>query len=115
MAEVTLWHNPRCTKSRSALTLLEEKGIHPTIRLYLVDPPDARTLQRILRLLKIRAEDLVRKNEPIYKEHFKGKILTDEAWIQVLLKYPRLIQRPIVIYGRKAKIGRPPEKLLDLF
>jgi len=113
MEEIVFWHNPRCSNSRNSLRLLQERGIQPTIRLYLVVNPNEATLRKVLKLLKIKAEDLIRKKEPLFQQHFKGKILDEDQWIQAMVKYPVLIQRPIVIRGRKAIISRPAETLLE--
>ena len=109
-----IYHNPRCSKSRQTLSLLEEKGIKPEIVLYLEQPPTKKELQEIVKKLGISAVELVRKTEAIYKESYKGKKLTENQWIAAMLKYPKLIERPIVINGKKARIGRPPEKVLDI-
>lgn len=109
-----IYHNPRCAKSRDTLKLLQINDINPEIFLYLDCPVDASELKRIIQLLKIKPEQLVRKNEPVYKELFKGRQLSDTEWINALVKYPKLIERPIVIAGDKVVIGRPPENVLDL-
>ena len=109
-----IYHNPRCSKSRQTLSSLEKKGIKPEIVLYLEQPPTKKELQEIVKKLGISAVELVRKTEAIYKESYKGKKLTENQWIAAMLKYPKLIERPIVINGKKARIGRPPEKVLDI-
>jgi len=109
-----LYHNPRCKKSRETLTLLQEKGHIPEVRLYLQDVPTQKELREVIALLDIAPEDLVRKTESIYKEELKGKKLTDTQWIKAMVDHPRLIQRPILIAGKKAAIGRPPESVLDI-
>ena len=109
-----IYHNPRCGKSRATLALIREKGIDPEIILYLEDTPDEKHLKRILSYLKISAEDLIRKGEAIYKSDFKGKKMTEAQWIKAMVKYPKLIERPIVVKGRKAILGRPPENVLEL-
>ncbi|RED92453.1 arsenate reductase (glutaredoxin) [Marinoscillum furvescens] len=111
---VRIFHNPRCRKSRETLNLLEEKGEMITIIEYLKTPPAKKELQEIVEMLGIKPEQLVRKGEPIYKEQFKGKTLSDEEWIEALVENPKLIERPIVIKDGKAEIGRPPEKVLDI-
>ncbi|MDX5320983.1 MAG: arsenate reductase (glutaredoxin) [Bacteroidota bacterium] len=108
------YHNPRCGKSRTALALLTEKGIEPTVREYLKDQPDFATLQAVIKKHGIAPHDLIRTGEAVYKENFKGKSLIDEAWIQAMVDHPILIERPIFIKGDKAVVGRPPEKVLDL-
>jgi arsenate reductase (glutaredoxin) len=111
---VTIYHNPRCGKSRSTLALLEEKGIQPHIIEYLKTPPTKEELRAILKKLDMKPEQLVRKGEDIYKEKFAGKTLTDEQWLEVLVKNPILIERPIVVKGDRAVIGRPPENVMEL-
>jgi len=111
---VTIYHNPRCRKSREALLALEEAGIKPEIRLYLQQPPDRDELQSLISKLGISAEEIVRKNESVYKEQFKGKNLSEGEWIGVLSKHPVLIERPIVIIGKDAVIGRPVERVTEL-
>ncbi len=109
-----IYHNPRCRKSRETLQLLEDKGCQPTIVLYLDQPPTKTKLKSILKMLGIKAQDLVRKTESIYKEQFKGKTLTETEWINALIDHPKLIERPIVINGDKAALGRPPEQVLEI-
>jgi len=109
-----IYHNPRCSKSRQTLQLLEEKGISPEVILYLEDVPSKSDLKGILKKLEISAEKLIRKGEKDYKENFKGKNLSEDEWIDAMIKFPKLIERPIVIQGGKAVIGRPPEQVLEL-
>jgi len=111
----TIFHNPRCRKSRETLQLLESKGIQPDIRLYLEEPPTREELKNLLGQLNLPAPDLIRKGESIYKDQYKGKELTEEEALQAMMDQPKLIERPIVIHGGKAAIGRPPESVLDLF
>jgi len=113
MSEVTIFHYNRCSKSRAALSILEEKNINPKVRKYLEENPPAEELKEILKKLQIKAVDLIRKSEAIYKENYKGKDFSEEEWIEIMEKHPRLIQRPIVIKGDKAVIGRPPELIND--
>jgi len=113
-AEYTIYHNPRCTKSRATLALLNERGIEPKVVEYLQTPPTAKELKGIVAKLGIKPEELVRKGEDVYKEKFAGKTLTDAQWIQALAANPILIERPIVVRGEKAVIGRPPENVLAL-
>jgi len=110
-AEFTIYHNPRCTKSRAALAMLTERGIEPKIVEYLKTPPTAKELQAIVRKLGIKPEELVRKGEDVYKEKFAGRSLTDSQWIEALAANPVLIERPIVVRSDKAVLGRPPEKV----
>lgn len=111
---ITFYHNPRCSKSRNSLQLLEEKGIEPEVVLYLETPPDAATLSTIIRKLGIAAHELIRTGEDIYKEAYKGKSMDDTGWIEAMVTHPRLIERPIAIRGDRAVIGRPPENVLSL-
>ena len=111
---ITIYHNPRCGKSRSALALLEEKGLQPHIIEYLKTPPANEELRAILRKLGMKPEQIVRKGEDVYKQKFAGKALTDEQWLDALVKNPILIERPIVVKGDRAVIGRPPENVLVL-
>jgi arsenate reductase len=112
---VDIYHNPRCSKSRQTLALLEENGITPNIIEYLKTPPDVNTLKTLLSQLDIPARDLLRKTEAIYKElKLSDKSLSDELLIQAMADNPKLIERPIVINNNKAKIGRPPEAVLDI-
>jgi len=109
-----IYHNPRCRKSRETLQILREHGLKPEIILYLDNPPGEKELRIILHKLGIKARDLVRREESIFKSDYKGLDLTEEQWIEVLLSNPKLIQRPIVVKGDKAVIGRPPEIVLEL-
>ena len=113
MSEVTIFHYNRCSKSRAALDILEEENITPQIRIYLEEIPSAEELKTILKKLDIKAVDLVRKSEAVYKENYKGKDFSEEEWIEIMVKHPRLIQRPIIIKEDKAIIGRPPELIKD--
>ena len=110
-----IYHNPRCTKSRQTLAIIEEKGIEVEKVLYLENALTKIELIHILKKLGIDAEKLVRKSEVIYKEKYKGKNLSEEKWIEVMVENPKLIERPIVVKGEKAIIGRPPENVKDLF
>ena len=110
-----IYHNPRCSKSRETLEIIQKAGKEVEIIDYQNQVPTEKELTAIIKLLGINAEDLVRKSEDIYKEKFKGKNLTNTEWIKAMIKYPKLIERPIVISGNKAIIGRPPEKVIELF
>lgn len=112
---VTIYHNPRCSKSRQTLDLLRQRGIEPTVVEYLKTPPDAATLRKLIKALGIRAIDLVRKGEAEYKSlNLAAKADDDEAVIAAMVKHPILIERPIVVKGGKARLGRPPENVLEL-
>lgn len=113
--QVTIYHNPRCSKSRQALALLEEEGVIPTVVNYLDNPPDAATLEELLRLLRLEPRELMRKGEAEYTElNLANPALSREKLIAAMVQHPRLIERPIVIANGKAVIGRPPEKILDI-
>ncbi len=112
---ISIYHNPRCSKSRQTLQLLQDKGLEPEIILYLETPPDKAALKALLRKLKINARQLLRKGEIEYKDNqLSNPELSDEQLIDFMLRYPRLIERPIVVAGDKAAIGRPPESVLDI-
>src|SRR5215831_5396829 len=114
MSDYTIYHNPRCSKSRETLALLEQSGATPEIVEYLKTPPTAAELKAIVAKLGIEPEQLVRKGEDAYKENYAGKTLTDAQWIDAMVKHPILIERPIVISGDRAVIGRPPENVKAL-
>lgn len=114
MKTFTIYHNPKCSKSRATLALLEENGVKPEIVEYLKTPPTAAELKAIVAKLGIKPELLVRKGEDVYKEKFAGKTLTDAQWLDALVKNPILIERPIVVSGNNAVIGRPPENVEEL-
>ena len=112
---VTIYHNPRCSKCRQALTLLQERGVTPTVIEYLKDTPDAQELRTILAKLGLSPRDLLRKNEAAYQETgLDDPALSDEDLIAAMAANPILIERPIVIKGKQAVIGRPPEKILEI-
>ena len=109
----TIYHNPRCSKSRQTLALLEERGIGPRVVEYLKTPPSAAELKTILKKLGLRPRDLMRKGEPLYAElELKDRELDDDALIALMVANPILIERPIVVSGGKAAIGRPPESVI---
>lgn len=111
----TIYHNPRCSKSRASLEMLEAKGINPTIIKYLDTPPDKAELTEILDKLGLQAEQIVRKGEALFTElGLNDRTLSNEEWIEVLAQNPRLIERPIVVSGNKAAIGRPIERVIDI-
>ncbi len=111
----TIYHNPCCGKSREALKLVHEHENNVTVVEYLKSCPDQKKLEEIVGLLGIKPEELIRKNEKIFKENYKGKTLSDEDWIQAMVDHPILIERPIVIRNKKAVIGRPPENVEELY
>lgn len=113
---VTIYHNPRCSKSRETLALIKEQGIEPTIIQYLETPPDAATLKTLLKELGFTsARQLMRHKEDLYKElNLADESLTEEQLIDAMVNNPKLIERPIVVKGKKARIGRPPEQVLAI-
>lgn len=112
---VTMYHNPRCSKSRQTLDLLRSRGIEPKIIEYLKTPPDADTLKNILAMLEMEPRDLMRKKEAAYREEgLDDKSLGRDDLIAAMIKHPVLIERPVVIHNGKAAIGRPPESVLDI-
>ena len=112
---ISIYHNPRCSKSRETLKLLQDKGIEPEIREYLKDVPSADELKAVLKKLGVSARDLLRKKEAENKEAgLDDESLSDDAVIDAMTRYPKLIERPIVINGDQARIGRPPESVLEI-
>lgn len=109
-----IYHNPRCSKSRQTLALLQEKGVEPEVVLYLDTVPTNDELKILLAKLEIRPMQLVRKGEAVWKEKFKGKELSDDEIIAAMISNPKLIERPIVVKDNKAVLGRPPENALEL-
>lgn len=108
---IKIYHNPRCRKSREGLAILEASGKDFDVVKYLEDVPSEKDLRELIDLLGIAPVDLVRKNESIWKEQYKGKTLSDDEVIKAMATHPKLIERPIVISGKKAVIGRPPENI----
>jgi len=111
---IQIYHNPRCSKSREGLQILENEGKTFEVIKYLETIPSQKELTRIVSLLGIAPIDLVRKNEAIWKSDFKGKTLSDSQIIDAMIAHPKLIERPIVINDNKAIIGRPPSAILDI-
>ena len=115
MTGYVLYHNPRCSKSRGALELLQERGIEPEIVRYLDTPPDAAALRALVRRLGIAPRDLLRTGEDEYKAlGLADPAVEDDAILQAMAAHPRLIERPILVHGERAMIGRPPERVLEL-
>ena len=114
MTTLTIWHNPRCSKSRMALTLLEEHGALPTQVKYLETPPTENEIREVLRLLGIPAIDLVRRGESTFKELNLSPTAPESQLVNAMASHPILIERPIIISGVEAVIGRPPENALRL-
>lgn len=114
MAEVTIWHNPRCSKSRAAAQLLEAKGVEAEVVKYLETPPSKEEIKAVLKMLGISARELMRTKEDIYKELGLKDVEDEEKLIEAMAEYPKLIERPVVINDGKAAIGRPIEKIIEL-
>jgi len=106
-------HNPRCSKSREALKILEENGINAEIVKYLETPPTKEEIKELLKMLDINARDLMRTKEDVYKELHLKDVTDEEKLIEAMAEHPKLIERPIVIKDGKAVIGRPPSKIVD--
>jgi arsenate reductase len=115
MSEFRIYHNPRCSKSRGACALLAEYGADVEVIEYLKTPPTREELRALLKMLGLRAADLVRRGEPVFKEHYAGRELDEEGWLDAMLAHPVLIERPIVVRGERAVLGRPPERVAELF
>ncbi len=114
MAEVTLYHNPGCSKSRAVLALLEENDISLEIVYYMDNPPDVKQLKGLLKKLDMNVRDVLRRSEPEFEElGLDDDDLAEEIVLDLLAKHPQLLQRPIVIAGNKAVLGRPPENVLE--
>ena len=109
--DLTIFHNPRCRKSRETLQIIIESGINPIVVEYLKTTPSKEELQKVIEKLGINPESLVRKGERVFKDNFKGKSFNDQEWLEILANHPVLIERPIVIKGESALIGRPPENV----
>ena len=115
MTDLTLYHNPRCSKSRGALELLEARGLAPTVVRYLDTPPSAAQLRDLLARLNISARQLLRSGEDEYKAlNLADSSLSEAQLIDAMAAHPKLIERPILVAGDKAVIGRPPEKILEI-
>lgn len=115
MSDYTIYHNPRCSKSRETLKLLEENGIEPQIALYLKEPLSADSVAKLVEQLGVSVRDIIRTSEAEYKENgLSDKALTDQQLLDAIAQYPKLLQRPIVVKGNQAVIGRPPENVLEL-
>ncbi len=114
MTTITIWHNPRCSKSRTALALLEEHGVEPTQLRYLETPPTKDDIRQILSLLGVSAIDLVRHGEPTFKELNLSSDTPEDELISAMASNPILIERPLIISATQAVIGRPPEDALTL-
>ena len=112
---VTIWHNPRCSKSRQTLELLRDRGVEPTVVEYLKTPPDAAAIKAALKTLGLKPRDLLRRGEAAYKARgLADPGLSDDDIIAAMIAEPVLIERPVVIAGDRAAIGRPPESVLEI-
>ena len=114
MNNIIIWHNPRCSKSRQALALLEQAGAEPVVLKYLESPPTVEELQATLSKLKMSAPQLVRRGEAIFKSLGLSEKTPTEVWLAAMVEHPILIERPIIICDTQAVVGRPPENVLTL-
>lgn len=114
MSKITLYHNPRCSKSRTTLALLQEHGIEPDIVLYLENPPKEPEIRSLLKKLGIEASELVRSKEADFKAAGLSRESTGKELVAAMARYPKLIERPIAVRGDRAVLGRPPENVLAL-
>lgn len=115
MTRATIWHNPRCSKSRQTKQLLEDNGVELEVRLYLEDPPSKALLKKTLKQLGMKPRDLVRNKEDAFKQAgLDDAKLSDERVLEAMVQHPSLIERPVVVLGDNAVLGRPPENVLDL-
>jgi len=115
MTNITIYHNPRCSKSRQTLEILNQNGHEPDVVKYLQSPPDIKLIKHVLTLLNLSPRDLMRKKEAEYKDNnMSDPSLSDDQLIELMHKFPKVIERPIVVNKNKAVIGRPPETVLDI-
>lgn len=114
MSDVTIWHNPRCTKSRQTLALIEEQGITPSVRKYLDDAPNEAEIRAALAALGLKPIEAMRTKEKEFKSMGLSKDSDDDTLIRAMAEVPKLIERPIVFKGGKARLGRPPEQVLEI-
>lgn len=112
--KITIYHNGECSKCRGALEIMQEKGIPHNVRWYLTDPLSKEELRILLGKLGMHPSALVRKSEMLYQEHYQGKQITEEEWLDILTEHPVLIERPIIEQGEKAIVARPPERVFEL-
>jgi arsenate reductase len=111
---IRIYHNPRCSKSRAACQLIAEQDVPAEIIDYLKTPLRRDELRELLSKLGMRPAELVRRGESVFREHYAGRSLDDEEWLDALVAHPILIERPIIVRGDRAVVGRPPEKVLEL-
>ncbi len=112
---ITILHNPRCRKSRETLKLIEESGEEYEIVEYLKNPPTKDRLRELIMKVNLPFDYFIRKNEALFKENYKGKDLSEDQWLDILVDNPKLLERPIVEKGEDAVIGRPPDNVKQLF
>jgi arsenate reductase len=112
--KTVIYHNPKCSTSRNALGILNEKGEDVEIVEYLKDVPSEKDLRELIKKLNIKPELLIRKKESVFKEQFSNQNYSDDEWIQIMHQHPILIERPIIIKGKKAIIGRPLQHIVDI-
>lgn len=112
--KVTIFHNPRCSKSREALSYLDDESCEIEVVEYLKDVPSADQLKKLVALLDVFPLEIIRQNEPVFKENYKGQTKTADEWIAIMVKHPILIERPIIIHGNQAVVGRPPVLVKEL-
>jgi arsenate reductase len=111
---ISIYHNNRCSKSRDSLAILTEQNIEIKVIDYLKNPPTTKQIKSLLKKLKMKPLELLRKSENLYKDNYKDENLSDDEWIELMANNPILIERPIIVNGNKAVIGRPPEKVLEI-
>ena len=114
MSTIKIYHNPRCSKSRKTLEIIQQHGLEPEIVKYLESPPSEKEIGEVLSKLGLEPRELMRKNETEYKQFFTDDTLSNQALISLMHKYPKVIERPIVFSNNKVAIGRPPESVLDI-
>ena len=112
MSDIVIWHNPRCSKSRETLKLLEDRGLHPVIRLHLTEPPSAEELRETLGKLGLRPVELMRAKDAAFKEQGLSRDMDDERLLTAMVATPKLIERPVMLANGKAALCRPPEAVL---
>ena len=110
-----IYHNPRCSKSRETLGIIQDAGKPVEIIEYLKELPSKAELASLLKNLGLKAEQIIRKGEADFKENFKGKVLSEDEWLDAMVKFPKLMERPIVVKGNRAVLGRPPRNVVELF
>jgi arsenate reductase len=114
MSTLKIYHNPRCSKSRKTLEIIQQKGLVPEIIKYLETAPTIKEIELVLTKLNLEPRQIMRKNETEYKQYFTDELLTNKQLVELMHKYPKVIERPIVLNKNKAVIGRPPEAVLEI-